>query len=116
MNTTPDHDEHEFVPEVDAAALLAANPHSTQTPPVGSAAPLPAEASQPDDPEQALKQLPPALTAHIQELIAQAETQGYIRGRNEQIDATQHFDDTAPGCGISPSSMPHYGRCSIWDL
>ena len=72
--------------------------------------------AQPDDPAHALQQLPPARTAPGQELIAQAETQGYIRGRNEQIEATQHFDDTAPGCDISPSSMPHYGRCSIWDL
>ena len=88
MNTTPDHDEHEFVPEVDAAALLAANPPSTQTPPVGSAAPLPAEASQPDDPEQALKLLPPALTA---------QKRGWYTG--------YHFSEQARRMGHNASAL-----------
>lgn len=51
---------------------------------------------------------------HIQELILNAETKGYLRGRNENIEATQHFD---PDLELEPhpTGIPLYNRRSVWD-
>ena len=110
-------DEQTFVPEVDAASLQAAHlPHAESPPPVPVAREAqPTTSPLPDDPEQAMQALPPALAAHIQDLITEAEATGYLRGRNEQIDDIEHFDDP-DDCDIASSSIPRYHRRSIWDL
>lgn len=51
---------------------------------------------------------------HIQELILNAETKGYLRGRNENIEATQHFDND-PELEPRPTGIPLYNRRSVWD-
>lgn len=51
---------------------------------------------------------------HIQEMLQDAETQGYLRGRNEKIEATQHFDSN-PELEPHPIGIPLYNRRSIWD-
>ena len=116
MNNTDSLHEQEFVPEVDAASLLGAN-----LPPPPSPMPLqpvPATVAStefPDNPIEAMKLLPPVLAAHIQDLLAQADAEGYLRGRNEVIEATQHFD--APDDSkLSPAPFPRYNRLTIWDL
>lgn len=120
-------DEDQFVPEVDVASLQGAlqeardspapqpvESQSTETP---AAHPSSTAASAlPDDPEQALRALPPTLKAHIQDLITEAEAEGYLRGRNEQIEATQHFDSSDDDCDLSPTPIPHYARRSLWDF
>ena len=47
--------------------------------------------------------------------IKNAEAAGYLRGRNEQIESMQHFDDADDDCDLTPSPMPRYNRRSIWD-
>lgn len=112
MNTQP-IDEQTFVPEVDAASLQAVQlPHD-------SPAPAPVQTPNvelPDDPKEAMKALPPALAQHISQLIAQADTDGYLRGRNEVIEATQHFDTANDDSDIAPAPIPRYVHRSIWDL
>lgn len=50
--------------------------------------------------------------AQVQELLRNAEAEGYLRGRNEKIEATQHFDrDEEP----EPAPFPTYARRSVWD-
>ena len=62
-----------------------------------------------------------ALLAHAtnrDEELRDADTTGYLRGRNEQIDATQHFPpsaDTAP-VEQEPPAFPRYNRRSVWNL
>ncbi len=46
--------------------------------------------------------------------VSNAETQGYLRGRNEKIEATQHFD-TQPDEAPRPAQFPTYNRRSIWE-
>lgn len=123
MNNTDSHPEQEFVPEVDVASLQGVAPppipEDVASPALGhSDQSLPATAGQAlsADPTQAMQQLPPALTAHIQDLIAQADAEGYLRGRNEVIEATQHFDASNDDCDPTPVSFPHYDRLSIWDI
>ena len=84
VSISSNHDEDQFVPEVDVASLQGAlqeardspapqtvDSQSTETP---AAHPSSTAASAlPDDPEQALRMLPPALTSHIQDLITEAE-------------------------------------------
>ena len=50
----------------------------------------------------------------IAEMLKDAETQGYLRGRNEKIEATQHFDQN-PELEPHPVGIPLYNRHSIWD-
>lgn len=111
-------DEQAFVPEVDAASLQAAHLPPAESPPPAPVAhqAQPAAPPLPTDPEQAMQALPPALAAHIQDLITEAEAIGYLRGRNEQIEAIEHFDDPNDDCDIAPSPIPRYNRHSIWDL
>ena len=115
MNDTDSHQEQEFVPEVDAASLQGATlpPSPPPQPPEPLSAPAP---SFPDDPEQAMQQLPPTLAVHIQDLIAQADAEGYLRGRNEVIEATQHFDAPDDSELTLAAPIPRYNRSSIWDL
>ena len=113
MNDTHSHHEQEYVPEVDAASLQGASLPSP--PPPLPPKPLSAPALS-DDPEQAMQQLPPALTAHIQDLLAQADAEGYLRGRNEIIEATQHFDAPDDSELTLAAPIPRYNRSSIWDL
>lgn len=115
MNDTYSHQEQEFVPEVDAASLQGAALPPASPPPEPATVPIEAPAL-PDDPEQAMQRLPPALSAHIQDLLAQADAEGYLRGRNEVIEATQHFDTSDDDCELFPLSIPRYCRSSIWDL
>ena len=52
--------------------------------------------------------------AQVQELLRNAEAEGYLRGRNEKIEATQHFeqdDEPEP----EPAPFPTYARRSVWD-
>ena len=52
--------------------------------------------------------------AQVQELIRNAEAEGYLRGRNEKIEATQHFDhndEPEP----EPVRFPTFARRSVWD-
>lgn len=111
MNTHPET-ETVMVPEVDPASLAPCMAAQEPTvAPDAVAAPEPLAAL---PPEQALKALPAALAAHIESLISEADTQGYLRGRNEAIEATQHFDphsDDAP----AETAFPRYARRSIWD-
>ena len=118
MNDNLIQDEQELVPEVDPQALqeTVLPPDVAACPPPCPSTTVPAALALPDDPQQAIKALPPALTAHIRDLIAQADAEGYLRGRNEQIEATQHFDTPDDDCDVVPSPMPRYSRCSIWDL
>ncbi|MBR5727873.1 MAG: hypothetical protein IKX39_04410 [Muribaculaceae bacterium] len=112
MNDTHSHQEQEFVPEVDAASLQGAT-----LPP--SPPPVPPEPLAPtlsDDPEQAMKQLPAALAEHIQDLLAQADAEGYLRGRNEIIEATQHFHAPDDSELTLAAPIPRYNHSSIWDL
>lgn len=110
MNNTDSHLPQEFVPEVDPASLQGVMLPSA--PPE----PLPPAPMLPDDPAEAMRQLPPALSAHIQDLLAQAEAEGYLRGRNEVIESTQHFDNPDDDCQLAQAPIPHYNRCTIWDL
>ena len=50
----------------------------------------------------------------IAEMLQDAETKGYLRGRNEKIEATQHFD---PNPELEPQNVgiPLYNRRSVWD-
>ena len=50
----------------------------------------------------------------IAELIADAEAKGYLRGRNEQIEATQHFD-ADPDLQPESTGLPRYCHRSVWD-
>lgn len=52
--------------------------------------------------------------AKVQELLLNAETEGYLRGRNEKIEATQHFD-VMPDDEPQPVPFPSYCRRSVWD-
>ncbi|MBO4871704.1 MAG: hypothetical protein J5565_06970 [Muribaculaceae bacterium] len=52
--------------------------------------------------------------AKVQELLLNAETEGYLRGRNEKIEATQHFD-VMPDDEPQPVAFPSYCRRSVWD-
>ena len=116
MNNIDLLQEQEFVPEVDAASLQNATlPSPPLTPPEPSPPASAAVPELPDDPTEAMKQLPPALAAHIQVLLSQADAEGYLRGRNEVIEATQHFD-TTDDCELPPARIPRYNRISIWDL
>lgn len=119
MNNTDSHQEQEFVPEVDAASLQGAalppSPSPLPSEPLSEPAPIVAP-SFPDDPEQAMQQLPPTLAAHIQDLLAQADAEGYLRGRNEVIEATQHFDAPDDSELTLAVPIPRYNRSSIWDL
>ena len=54
------------------------------------------------------------MTAKVQELLKNAETEGYLRGRNEKIEATQHFD-VVPDEEPQPAPFPTYCRRSVWD-
>lgn len=48
--------------------------------------------------------------------LRNAEAQGYLRGRNEKIEATQHFDTTPPDeTPPAPMPFPAYRRRSVWD-
>ena len=110
MNNAQPSETLDYVPEVDAQALKSAvlpQADDTTAPDVA-----PATATSPED---ALKRLPPEIAAHIQDLIAQADAEGYLRGRNEQIEATQHFDDTPDDTLSSAARFPVYNRRSIWD-
>ena len=54
----------------------------------------------------------------VQEMLRDAEAEGYLRGRNEKIEATQHFDvlsEPEPSSSPSPTGIPEYRRTSIWD-
>lgn len=118
MNNTI-YDIPDYVPEVDAASLLAVGlPAAEAASPPVTVAPQPAArapAALPLDPRQALETLPPALVAHIHDLIADARAQGYLQGRNEQIEAIQHF--TPPDdFRATPVDLPRRCQCSIWDL
>lgn len=113
--------DYDFVPEVDAASLKDVICPQPQPPPAtNGASPADCRTEQPValavDPELAMKQLPEALAAHIQDIIAQAEANGYLRGRNEQIQAQQHFDNPDADCVISRAVMPRYRRPSVWDI
>ncbi len=112
MTNTDSHQPQEFVPEVDPASLqgVALPPPSSEAMPLGCSPTLP------DDPAEAMQQLPPSLSAHIQDLLAQADAEGYLRGRNEVIEATQHFDTSDDDCELPPLPIPHYNRRTIWDL
>ena len=127
VSISSNQDEDQFVPEVDVASLQGAlqeardspapqtvDSQSTETPAAHSSST--AASALPDDPEQALRMLPPTLKAHIQDLITEAEAEGYLRGRNEQIEATQHFDSSDDDCDLSPTPIPHYARRSLWDF
>ena len=62
-----------------------------------------------------------ALLAHAMnrdEELRDADTTGYLRGRNEQIDATQHFPPSAdsPSVEQEPPAFPRYNRRSVWNL
>ena len=50
----------------------------------------------------------------IADLLADAEARGYLRGRNEKIEATQHFAPE-PDVATEPERMPVYAHHSIWD-
>lgn len=50
----------------------------------------------------------------IADLIADAEARGYLRGRNEQIEATQHFD-ADPDLQPESTGLPRYCHRSVWD-
>ena len=112
MNNTDSHQPQEFVPEVDPASLqgVALPPPSSEAMPLGCSPTLP------DDPAEAMQQLPPSLSAHIQDLLAQADAEGYLRGRNEVIESTQHFDDSDDECHLIQAPIPCYDRHTIWDL
>lgn len=106
------NDSMPLVPEIDAASV----------PPEAVAS---AEVKAPDvvpreqaalSPEQAMQLLPASLAEHIRGLIDQAEAEGYLRGRNEAIEATQTFDHRAPSAPEQPEpTFPRYCRRSIWD-
>ena len=115
MNNTDSIQEREFVPEVDVASLQGTNLPPPPHPLPHEPAPVVAS-SLPEDPVEAMRQLPPTLAAHIQDLLAQADAEGYLRGRNEVIEATQHFDAPDDDCELPPLPIPHYNRRTIWDL
>jgi hypothetical protein len=54
------------------------------------------------------------VSSHISEMLRNAEAQGYLRGRNEKIEVTQHFDPD-PELEPQPTGIPLYNRRSIWD-
>ena len=52
----------------------------------------------------------------IEEMLLNAETQGYLRGRNEKIEATQHFDAIEePEVPTHSCGIPIYSHRSVWD-
>ncbi len=51
----------------------------------------------------------------IEELLRNAEAEGYLRGRNAQIEATQHFEPD-PDLDPAPASLPHYHASTLWDI
>lgn len=55
-----------------------------------------------------------SLSERIGELLRNAEAEGYLRGRNEKIEATQHFDPD-PDLDPQPTGIPIYSRRSVWD-
>ena len=55
-----------------------------------------------------------ATAQRIADLLADAEARGYLRGRNEKIEATQHFTPAADA-EANPERMPVYAHRSIWD-
>lgn len=108
MTNTDSHQPQEFVPEVDPASLqgVALSPPSSED----------ILHTLSNDPAEAMRQLPPSLSAHIQDLLAQADAEGYLRGRNEVIESTQHFDDSDDECHLVQAPIPCYDRHTIWDL
>ena len=108
-------EEQDFVPEIDAAAVQHV---FSDMPPDAESGDnqMPLETSARRQP-QTIEDLPLALQNHIQDLLADADAQGYLRGRNEQIEATSHFDDMPDDQGTLPpgQSIPVYNRRSIWD-
>lgn len=70
------------------------------------AAPVPAEL--------AALGLDSEVSSQIGEMLRNAEAQGYLRGRNEKIEVTQHFDPD-PELDPQPTGIPLYNRRSVWD-
>ena len=112
----------EFVPEIDTASLgdavmkkaeaaVAAEAEADNASRDEAAASAPGTAEA--DVEQAMASLPTAVAQRIAELIENADAAGYLRGRNEAIEASRHFDggdETA-----EPAPFPRYARRSMWE-
>ena len=95
-------EEKDYVPEIDPASLQTAMKPAVE----------PEDKAKELNPEEMLANLPSGLQELIQDKIAQADAEGYLRGRNEVIAETQPFDnDPEP----SPP-IPIYNRRSIWDI
>ena len=50
----------------------------------------------------------------VKELLHNAKAEGYLRGRNEKIEATQHFSDQ-PDTPTDSTPFPAYSHRSVWD-
>lgn len=48
--------------------------------------------------------------------VSMAEHEGYIRGKNEKIAATHHFDSDATSKATRHSITPNFAHRSIWDI
>jgi len=48
--------------------------------------------------------------------VKNAESEGYLRGRNEKIKVENHFEKYAEERAYADSVMPRFARRSIWDI
>lgn len=83
-------------------------------PPVVASSESSEEADAPAAPSLESMALDADTVRRIAEMIADAEAKGYLRGRNEHIEATQHFDADAD---LQPerTGLPRYCHRSVWD-
>ena len=57
----------------------------------------------------------PTLEERISALGLDDEAAGYLRGRNEKIEAVLHPEPDLPDESDTTPVFPHYNRRSIWD-
>lgn len=77
----------------------------------------PQASTQPDTTDDAVDVAPDTDNTSIEQLIAQAEQRGYLRGRNENIEALMHQSDTPARDEPQPSSeimILNNLRPSVW--
>ena len=65
-------------------------------------------------PDLAALGLDDEVAQRVQDMIDNAEAQGYLRGRNEKIESTQHFD-VPPEAELRPAPGLVVNHRSVWD-
>ena len=114
-----------FIPQAAPEVVAAQEEHVVDASVAQDASPSPdaehsadAPSATPPTPDGSAAETMPGLDAdtmqRIADMIADAEVRGYLRGRNEKIEATQHFDPD-PELDPEPAHFPAYARRSVWD-